>query len=252
MKSAVSLVIPLYNKLHCIKELAEKIKAMSSKFYEVIVVDDCSTDGSLNVLREGLAGISNVVLLELSHNVGPFSARITGIQRSKTEWVQMLDADDDLLKSFSSMIDDLSIEGHISDEIVAIGYKEKIKSISRVGVYDIPRKGWPNCSNIIVRKSSCETLSETRRLMWGEDHVLFCKLFARGKMLYIPGRLANYRKEFAERSATNGSIRNRLKCANDMHRALKEKTICQAFFVYLFFTPRTIAAFIYKKIVCAL
>lgn len=247
MEPTVTLVIPLYNKIECINELAEKIAIFSSQFFEIIVVDDCSSDGSLQVLKRALAATSNVIFIELKNNVGPFSARVFGIRKAQTEWVQLIDADDELLESSSNLIGAFPVRSLIRDEIVAIAYKDGMRSVSCIGMYNLPFKGWPNCSNIVVRRSVCSDLVERRRLMWGEDHVFFCKLLAAGKMLYIPGRLANYRKEYAERSIRNGSLRNRRMCAADMFYSLRNKHLSGAVFIYLFFLSRTVAAYCYKR-----
>jgi hypothetical protein len=61
--------------------------------YELILVDDCSTDGTPNVLREYLSE-KNVHLIELQENVGPGGARNIGIESAKAELVTIVDGDD--------------------------------------------------------------------------------------------------------------------------------------------------------------
>jgi GT2 family glycosyltransferase len=86
----VSIVIPCYN---CEKWVSKTIDSCLGQTYpniEIIVVDDGSTDGSLNVLRRFLPRIT----LETGPNRGGNPARNKGFALSKGEYIQYLDADD--------------------------------------------------------------------------------------------------------------------------------------------------------------
>jgi Glycosyl transferase family 2 len=86
----VSIIIPCYN---CERWVAEAIESCIKQTYpniEIIVVDDGSTDGSLEILRRFLPSIR----LETGPNRGGNSARNTGFALSSGEYIQFLDADD--------------------------------------------------------------------------------------------------------------------------------------------------------------
>src|SRR6266508_897311 len=88
--SLVSVVIPNYNCGRFLEETLESVFAQAYPAVEVIVVDDGSTDDSLQVL-EKYAGRVNVIR---QANQGVSAARNAGIRASHGELVALLDADD--------------------------------------------------------------------------------------------------------------------------------------------------------------
>lgn len=89
-----SVIIPLYNKSKTIKDTVKSVLAQNYKNYEVVVVDDGSTDSSVDTLNE----IDDYrIKLFRQQNSGPSSARNKGVELSEGEWILFLDADDTLL-----------------------------------------------------------------------------------------------------------------------------------------------------------
>jgi len=88
---AISVVIPLYNKRAYIGEALDSVERQIFKDYEVIVVDDGSTDGGAElVAKSGIAGLR----LLSQPNRGVSAARNRGISEAAADWVAFLDADD--------------------------------------------------------------------------------------------------------------------------------------------------------------
>lgn len=90
MKPLVSIVIPSFNAGRWLRPCVESALAQSWPEKEILVVDDGSTDGSLEVLRSFGDAIR---MLERPHQGAP-SARNAGLAAARGEWVQFLDADD--------------------------------------------------------------------------------------------------------------------------------------------------------------
>ena len=89
----ISVVIPLYNKEKAIRATLESVIAQTYTDYEVIVVDDGSTDSSVEVVQSVMAQ-SNKIRLIQKPNGGVFSARNCGIIESKGYYIALLDGDD--------------------------------------------------------------------------------------------------------------------------------------------------------------
>ncbi len=87
----ISVVIPLYNKQNCIRETLRSVLNQSYTDFEVLVVDDASTDGSLEVVRE--FSDKRLRIIE-KPNSGVSATRNVGIAEASNEWIAFLDADD--------------------------------------------------------------------------------------------------------------------------------------------------------------
>lgn len=88
-----SIIIPLYNKARYVEATLSSITAQNLTDFEVIVVDDGSTDGSCDIVMH-LAERDNRVRLLRQANGGVSHARNTGIRAAKGTWIAFLDADD--------------------------------------------------------------------------------------------------------------------------------------------------------------
>lgn len=90
----ISVVIPLYNKERIIETSLRSVLKQDFPSFEVVVVDDGSTDGSAEVVRH----IADPRLRLVSQpNGGPSKARNTGASHAQGEYICFLDADDELL-----------------------------------------------------------------------------------------------------------------------------------------------------------
>lgn len=105
-----SVIVPLYNKAPYVRRTLESIVAQTFRDYEVIVVDDGSTDNSLAVVNEFVErlDIRDWKLEIVSQaNAGVAAARNNGVAKSKGEYVCFLDADDWWEPSWLEEIDKL-------------------------------------------------------------------------------------------------------------------------------------------------
>ncbi|MBE9046044.1 glycosyltransferase family 2 protein [Pleurocapsales cyanobacterium LEGE 10410] len=92
MSIKVSVIIPAYNTEKYIAQAISSALAQTLKDIEVIVVDDCSTDNTVEIVR----GFSDprVKLLLNPKNLGAGGARNKAIQAAKGKWIAVLDSDD--------------------------------------------------------------------------------------------------------------------------------------------------------------
>lgn len=89
----ISIVIPLYNKEKSVRTTLESVRAQSYKDWECVVVDDGSTDKSLEVVEQFKIEDLRFKILSKT-NGGVCSARNAGIMAAKGEYVALLDGDD--------------------------------------------------------------------------------------------------------------------------------------------------------------
>ncbi len=93
----ISIVIPLYNKARYIKRAIDSVLAQTYSEFELIVIDDGSSDGSGGIVRQYA---DQRVRLVVQPNSGECAARNRGIAESRGNWVAFLDADDEWMPRF--------------------------------------------------------------------------------------------------------------------------------------------------------
>lgn len=94
MTPVISVIIPLYNKETIIEKCIKSVLNQSFDCFELIIIDDGSTDNSAFIAKNINDKRINFIKQE---NGGPSKARNHGIQASNAEWCVCLDADDELL-----------------------------------------------------------------------------------------------------------------------------------------------------------
>ena len=94
----ITIIVPLYNKADTILRALNSILVQSFKGYEVIIVNDGSTDNSKKIVDEWILSLdpdqSNKFKLVFQNNFGVSEARNNGVSLAKFEYIAFLDADD--------------------------------------------------------------------------------------------------------------------------------------------------------------
>lgn len=91
----VSVVIPTYNRAHLLGRALQSVLLQTYLDYEIVVVDDGSTDHTLEVVKTFQD--DRVRYLRFERHCGPSRARNVGIQAARGEWIAFLDSDDEWL-----------------------------------------------------------------------------------------------------------------------------------------------------------
>jgi glycosyltransferase involved in cell wall biosynthesis len=198
----VSVVIPVYNKADVLGATVATVLEQTFRNFELIVVDDGSTDQS-PAMVESLADPR--VRLIRQENQGPSAARNRGIREARTEWVAMLDADDlwapDHLDALVSGVGAPGVIGAFSNVIYESNGRTSVPlgvPSQRVDDYF----GFSLAGNGYAMSSS-SVLFERRQLIdaglfavgasVGEDIDMWCRLALRGSLRYVASGPATYR-----------------------------------------------------------
>ena len=89
-----SVIIPAYNVSGIIERAIRSAAAQTFPPLEILVIDDCSTDNTVEVVEALGREIPSLRLLSTPVNGGPSAARNVGLRAAKADWIALLDADD--------------------------------------------------------------------------------------------------------------------------------------------------------------
>jgi len=234
----VSIIMPLYN---CEKFIAEAIESVLSQTYhhwELIVVDDRSTDSSRSIVESYVYKDSRIKLINLDLNTGPTKARNRAIKEAKGRYIAFLDSDDiwlsakleeqisflnkhDLVLTYSAYetMDENSVYINTRHSLPFISYEDMLKSNqigNLTGIYDVDYFGKVYLNDI-----------------GHEDYVLWLKLLK--KIHYTKGLtqiLARYRIVSDSMSANKFKV---LKWQWNIYRKVEKLTIIQSSYYFIFY-----------------
>lgn len=95
----VSIVVPLFNEERFVADCLNSIKRQTYKNWECIVVNDCSTDRSVEVAKKTIGDDQRFRILHREKNSGLSRSRNTGLRSANGEFITFLDSDDFLFSS---------------------------------------------------------------------------------------------------------------------------------------------------------
>ncbi len=212
-----SIVIPLFNKQDSIINAVQSVLNQTYKDYEIIVVDDGSTDDSVKKLEEYVADIELLSVIRKT-NKGVSSARNEGIRNTKFDFIAFLDADDfwepTYLEEQANMIRDFpeAFMWGLSWNNVHNGIKKPQRNDVPDGFRGIPAKYWERglhlfwTSAVVVRKSLFEEVGYfDERISCGEDLDMWLRIMLKYQVAFYNKPLANYVLD-AENRAMNKEI----------------------------------------------
>lgn len=90
----ISVIVPAYNVANYVKSCVESLVNQTYKNIEIIIVEDCSTDNTLEICNNLKNIYKNITLLKNDKNCGLEATREKGISISKGQWIMFLDSDD--------------------------------------------------------------------------------------------------------------------------------------------------------------
>lgn len=100
MDSLVSIVVPVYNREAYVARALDSIVRQTYENWQVVVVDDHSSDKSIEVVENFARKDERIRIIHHRSNRGAQAARNTGIRSAKGEWIAFLDSDDEWLPNW--------------------------------------------------------------------------------------------------------------------------------------------------------
>lgn len=199
MNDLVSVIMPSYNTDKFIKQSIESVIDQTYKNWELIIVDDCSTDNTDNVV----ASISDdrIVYLKNKVNSGAAVSRNRALREAKGRWIAFLDSDDlwspDKLEKQIKFMEDNDY--HFSytnyEEMDEDGNKTGVhitgpKKITKTGMYNYC---WPGCLTVMY-DAQVVGLIQIEDIKKNNDYAMWLKVCKKVDCYLLDEVLAEYRR----------------------------------------------------------
>lgn len=225
----LSVIVPVYNGSLFINECIDSIENALTCEYEVIVVDDGSTDNGVSIIEERILKNSRIKLIK-KINGGVSSARMLGIDAATGTHILFVDVDDKLVGSLNydevgslENSDWIIFSNAVNDETVELSETAIYKAILNLGSkYQSSHMGavWSKLYRLDIIKDN--TLEFNEQLFHGEDMLFNLKYYSFCKKInYVRKGLYEYRVQIG--SATNRFQPKLPTNEADFHSLLKDQ-----------------------------
>lgn len=204
-----SVIIPLYNKAPYVHKALETVCAQTYRDYEIIVINDGSTDNSAIIAEDYLNGVEGISYQILSQqNAGVSAARNNGVAQASGNYIAFLDADDwwepTYLEKMAQLIEDYPKAGlyacnymyykpgktHVAVNNIETGYFNYPKVYYEAGAMPI----WTGAT-LIPRRVMDEMGGFPLGIKLGEDFLLWAKIAMQYKVAFLNEPLAWYNND---------------------------------------------------------
>lgn len=227
--SLVSIIMPLYNAQNVLTESIKSVLQQSYDNFEIIIVDDCSSDGSYQVAISLAGTDSRIKVIQNIENFGPGISRINGINASKGCFIAFIDSDDlwaidklriqlDFMQKYGAKFSYTAFRRFSIDQITKARTFGRLISIPASMSYrNLLSNTAIATSTVIIDRTILPDLRqiETSKI-YVEDYILFFGILKAGEVAYgLNKELMLYRVQ------PNSFSRNKLKYALKVWRTYR-------------------------------
>ena len=221
-----SVIIPLYNKAPYVAKAIRSVLAQTFTDYELLVMDDGSSDGSFEVASKTIQGFENCHLFQ-QHNAGVSMARNNAVAQSQGGYICFLDADDwweaTFLEEMSKLIDEFPDAGIYGTNYTIVNETKRRTRVAEIGVEQGFERGYINYSRVYAktlamplwtgavcmsRKVFDEMGGFPKGIKLGEDFLLWIRVALKYKVVFLNEPLSNYNQDVEVANRGIGHLHN--------------------------------------------
>ncbi len=163
---SVSIIMPSYNCELYLREAIDSVLAQTYKDFQLIIIDDCSTDNSLSIAKRYAAEDTRILLAKNPQNMGVSETRNRAIGLATGEWIAFIDSDDVWLPDkLEKQLDCARSRDNIftftgTQYIDATGKSSSYSLIppEEINFNELLKQNVISCSSVLVKKSALEGL----------------------------------------------------------------------------------------------
>ncbi len=210
----VSIMMTTYNRAELISEAIESVLLQTYQNWEMIILDDASTDNTRDVIERWLDKDARIIYLPSSINLGISKNRNRGFLTSQGKYIAVLDSDDFWIdpKKLTRQVDFLekNPEYVVVGTNVAVVY-DTTNTPTAEFIYTTndgeirSRLLWRNQfthSSVLIRRQILDDKPYDESLPIWEDYDLILRLGQKGKLANLPYKMTAYRRHSANISKT--------------------------------------------------
>ena len=203
----VSIIMPSYNCGRYVEETIRSVQAQTYQNWEIIFVDDCSTDDTIRRVSEMREKDARIKLSQNHCNSGAAVSRNNALREAKGRWIAFLDSDD-LWKptKLERQVRFMEENGHAFSyteyqEMDAAGNLTGVtisgpKHVTKRGMYNFC---WPGCLTVMYDREAIGLL-QIEDIKKNNDYAMWLKVCKKADCYLLPEVLARYRR------GRNGSV----------------------------------------------
>lgn len=234
----VSIITPVFNSSRFILDCISSVKGQTYENWELLLVDDGSRDGSIDIIKGEMVRDKRIKLIPLDTNRGQAKARNMGINLASGAYIAFLDSDDVWLPEKIEHQLDFMMTNKISFSFTKYGFIDESGNISRKIVkvpsvvdYSFLLKNTAiGCLTVMLEKNAFGNKLQMKALKRHEDYALWLSLLRTGCTAHgLQENLALYR-------VVKGSLSsNKLRAAKDIWKVyeLEELGFFKAWWCFL-------------------
>lgn len=210
MNSMISIIMPSYNTANYIEASIESVRHQTYENWELIIVDDCSTDNTDEIVKPLLSD-ARIRYLKNEKNSGAAISRNRALREAKGKWIAFLDSDDLWLpEKLEKQVAFMEQNGyHFSytnyEEINMAGEKTGVrvtgpKRITKTGMFNYC---WPGCLTVMYDAETVG-LIQIADIKKNNDYAMWLNVCRKADCYLLDECLAQYRKGRAGSVSTHG------------------------------------------------
>lgn len=248
MAGLVSIIMPSYNTANYIAESIQSVLAQSYTDWELIIVDDCSTDDTDKVVTPYLSD-ERIKYLKNEKNSGAATSRNRALREAKGRWIAFLDSDDlwmpDKLKKQINFME--KNDYHFSyTNYAEIDTGDNRNGVTVTGPKKITKTGffnycWPGCLTVMYDRDVVG-LIQIADIKKNNDYAMWLKVCQKADCYLLDAELALYRRGRAGSVSTHS-----IKTMIGWHYKLYHEAEGQNAVAALINTGRNMVFGLYKK-----
>jgi teichuronic acid biosynthesis glycosyltransferase TuaG len=217
----ISIIMPAYNASKHIVETLESIRKQSYTNWEIILVNDCSIDDTVQLINEFSTQVSNrVKVITNEKNIGVSASRNVAVANSSGSWLALLDSDDVWLPNhLETLVNEIALDSELGlvysgcsvflDSVSNIIFKQEItkEMLDNFNVSLFTHQIGINPCTVLLKKESWDLVGGmVKNLNHAEEKELFFRLAQIGvKFKFSNQHTALYRKYSNASAASNNN-----------------------------------------------